>query len=452
MGRRMISRFAYYLRLTIASALSLPICAVSNAAATKPTAVYPTGSFPLDVQNVQAAVSLGGVVLLKARNAAGQPMAFNFGPPDPVNGAGVDLTTDVSILGERTGPTKTTIDGGLFVFMGQTPVKSRIEGIDFEAPLGAAIILFASTGTDIIGNHINGVIGVPVVFGTDGDGIDLLGSDDPQSVITGRVRIANNLIENLGADFANGMQLDGVSAEVRISGNTVHFARSKGHVQTIGITAIRSHNRVSIVDNEVGMGPGNPNAAPVPIFVSGDHDARYFIAHNDVLSDHPNGDGIIVTGGDFSEPTQGAVVSENRVSINSSSNFLSGIDVYGAVNDSLLENNLVRGVSDSALDVGEGFDSTSTSDADRFRGNDISQHVSLTTDVYFGTNTSDMIFTGSCKSDIDLGVDNQIACDAPMRRSSNVAGGSIVRTHMQAVAKMNVRRALLDAVRLRMAR
>ena len=44
------------------------------------TVVYPTGSYPLDVQNVQAALDGGGTVLLKATNAAGVPTAFDFGP------------------------------------------------------------------------------------------------------------------------------------------------------------------------------------------------------------------------------------------------------------------------------------------------------------------------------------------------------------------------------------
>lgn len=36
--------------------------------------------------------------------------------------------------------------------------------------------------------------------------------NDPQNAITGQVLIANNMIENLGADFANGMQVDSVAA------------------------------------------------------------------------------------------------------------------------------------------------------------------------------------------------------------------------------------------------
>src|SRR6266576_5757478 len=43
--------------------------------------VYPTGVYPTDVQNVQAAVDQGGTVVLKARSTAGVPTHFNFGPP-----------------------------------------------------------------------------------------------------------------------------------------------------------------------------------------------------------------------------------------------------------------------------------------------------------------------------------------------------------------------------------
>jgi hypothetical protein len=49
------------------------------------TLVYPTGSFPLDVQNVQAAIDGSGTIILKATNSAGQPTAFNFGPADTHN-------------------------------------------------------------------------------------------------------------------------------------------------------------------------------------------------------------------------------------------------------------------------------------------------------------------------------------------------------------------------------
>ncbi|UCG59900.1 MAG: hypothetical protein JSU70_10340, partial [Phycisphaerales bacterium] len=43
------------------------------------TEVYPTGNAAHDVPNVQAAVDLGGAVLLKATDASGNPQCFNFG-------------------------------------------------------------------------------------------------------------------------------------------------------------------------------------------------------------------------------------------------------------------------------------------------------------------------------------------------------------------------------------
>src|SRR5262245_46007156 len=128
------------------------------------TTVYPTGSFPLDVQNVQAAIDGGGTVVLKATNAAGQPTAFNFGPP-VVTGSGVNLTTDVTILGEQVGQYMTTINGGFNTILGLVPIKSTIQGIDFEGPLDAPIALVASTGSDIVGNRIRGVVPVPLSFG-----------------------------------------------------------------------------------------------------------------------------------------------------------------------------------------------------------------------------------------------------------------------------------------------
>ena len=122
--------------------------------------------------------------------------------------------------------------------------------------MGGAIVLVASTGTEIVGNHINGVIGVLVEVAsgfefTDGDAIDLFGNDDPQNTVTGHAIIANNVIENLGAEFAIGVQLDGVSAEVDITGNTVRFPQSNGDVQASGIAAFRSHSRISVVGNDV---------------------------------------------------------------------------------------------------------------------------------------------------------------------------------------------------------
>src|SRR5262249_8990584 len=252
------------------------------------TTVYPTGSFPLDVQNVQAAINSGGTVLLQPTNGADQPTAFNFGA------TGVDLTTDVIILGETVGQNETTIQGGFAPIRGLVPVQSTIQSIDFEGPLDSPIILLASTGADIIGNRIRGCIPTPICLPpceiTEVEGM-LVSPLNPQD-ITGRIRVANNDIELSAGDFANGMQFDEVSADIEVSGNTVHFVQSNGVIQTFGILVFRSHGNVRVVNNSVTMGPGDPNAFPAGIFIGGHSDANYMISGNTVITNHLNSDGI----------------------------------------------------------------------------------------------------------------------------------------------------------------
>jgi opacity protein-like surface antigen len=122
---------------------ALVACALSAAnAALAAIVVYPTGDYPTDVQNVQAAVDQGGTVLLKAQNAAGVATAFNFGPP--VQGLGfVTLHRDVELLGEQLGATMTTVDGGWY------PVRGGIRSDQghhtrhcLRGPVGGRAFLF----------------------------------------------------------------------------------------------------------------------------------------------------------------------------------------------------------------------------------------------------------------------------------------------------------------------
>ena len=96
--------------------------------------VYPTGVFPDDVQNVQAAVDKGGTVLLKAVNKKGVPTAFNFSTEvqSAYQSGFVNLTANVALIGETLGHARTTISGGFGPIEGLLPVKSSIQGIDFE--------------------------------------------------------------------------------------------------------------------------------------------------------------------------------------------------------------------------------------------------------------------------------------------------------------------------------
>src|SRR5262249_52391091 len=216
----------------------------------------------------------------------------------------------------------------------------------------------SSTGAEIVGNHINRVVGVRVIcfpcggfIFTFADGIDVFGTPgDPQQAITGRLTIANNTIENLNSDFSIGVQLDEVAADTEIRGNTVHFQQSNGFLNCWGLAAFRSSNRVTIENNTVNMGPGSLEAYPTGIGVGGGHaGARYFVRGNTIITEHTNADGIDALGfgegfGD-DETTEGARIEGNHVKIQSSGEFTAGIGFYGDVNNSIVAANQIEGTA-----------------------------------------------------------------------------------------------------------
>jgi hypothetical protein len=84
-----------------------------NATADSVNVICPTGVFPTDVQNVQAALDQGGTVLLKATDQNHHTLAFNFGPAASSAVPNyVSFTKDTSVRGEFAGVSRTTIKGG----------------------------------------------------------------------------------------------------------------------------------------------------------------------------------------------------------------------------------------------------------------------------------------------------------------------------------------------------
>jgi hypothetical protein len=393
---------------------------------------------------VQAAVDGGGTVVLKASNVSGAPTAFNFGTPHYLVGGGINIYNDVEIVGERVGGNMTTIAGGFLPVLGVAAAKTRIADIDFESPGASAIVIAASTGTEITGNIVNAVVPALLTLGfTDSDGIDLFGNYAPG--VTGKARVSGNLIEGLTGDFANGMQLDEVAADVTISDNTVIFEQSSGYIQTIGITAFRSHGKVSINRNFIYMGPGNMDTYPAPIFAGGEHEAIYTISNNDIVSNHPNADGIEVNGGDASEPTNGANVTGNRVLISSTYPGLggAGVSFYGGVNNAIVSGNIIEGSSAFALQIAEGFFGGASAVSNRVLGNDISGHADLTADIYLGSNSSDTLVAGQCASAIDLGVANRINCGG-YNHAAPITHGRALGKRSQMLSTPGLHRELVD--------
>lgn len=403
----MTSRQCAWLR-RIGAAL---MCVSLQMAAAATVAVYPTGEAALDIANVQAAIDAGGTVLLKANNRNGRATAFNFGSGAQASGVNIDV--DVNIVGERVGHATTTIQGGNIPIFGFVPVKSSIQGIDFEAPINAPIVLQASTGADIIGNRVRGNLPAPICRApcayTEVEGLLISGFGDAEHAVTGRIRVIDNEFELSGGDFANGMQFDSVAADIEVRGNRVTFLTSDGVLQTIGILVFRSLGRASVLANDVNMGPGDADAFPSGIFVAGFEQARYFISGNTVTTQHPNADGIDVLGIDNSGTTRNAIVQGNLVTTHSTIDTAGGIVFGGAVSDSLMAANVVRGTGGNALQI-VGFGSALPADDNAAVGNDIARFSPLGADVYFGADSNDNVVLGRCNTYQDLGSGNRIAC------------------------------------------
>lgn len=126
---------------------------------------------------------------------------------------------------------------------------------------------------------------------TEGRGIKFLGNSDPDGAITGRVRVVDNVIEDMHADLSDAIVLDAVAADVDIIGNEIRT------VQSSGIFVIDSAAQVRIERNVIEPGPGDPPPAfsfGNGISIVGSNGARYIVRHNDVVCENPLADGIAV--------------------------------------------------------------------------------------------------------------------------------------------------------------
>ena len=384
------------------------------------TVVYPTGSYPADVQAVQAAVDGGGRVLLKAVNEAGEPAAFDFGPSDPDSGGLVELTGDVDIrgetlwpsrttVGERVGSHMTTVRGGLRPYFGVDPtVKSKIRGINFEGPLFAAIFIIGSAGSEIIGNRISGVV-MLADNGSTGIGFD--GGNDRDGAITGRVRVVGNVIEDTIdtdpiAPTAGAITIfTTATTEVEIARNVVNNVPGQGIfvAQPRGLVRIEENVLVPGAD-PTGFLFGNG------IVIVGGRGAVYRVKQNEIRCENPQADGILFFGfGDdrLAGAIVAPVVTKNRVVMHDS--LFGGVSLYGSVSHAFVAGNEIEGNGAYALQIAEGFPDDIASD-NIFLGNNVSRFTSSVADVFFGTNTRENLVVGHCRSVIDLGVDNQVTC------------------------------------------
>lgn len=374
--------------------------------------VHPTGSYPADVQNVQAAVNGGGIVHLKAVNEAGEPTPFDFGPPVAGSGS-VTLTVDVEIRGETLPGSMTTIRGGDAPIFSELPILSTIERIHFDRPRKAAVLLVASSGARIAHNVMTGVVGVPSITGErKGQGIWILGEPSGNGPVTGSVTIAYNTIADIDADNGLGIVLVNFEADIKIIGNDIRGTNSTG------ILAFAHSGGLWIEGNTIIPGPNPfPNfvaagngmlLGPLRLYIERPTDPAR-VVNNRILCENPNADGILIYG--FEKPFQGSVIIGNRVTMTNS--LYGGISLVENVSQTVMAGNDVRGSGAWALDVvGEALDMVGdTQGVNRknvMAGNSVASFHATSSHVLLDETTADSLVLGCHGRVVDEGTDNQV--------------------------------------------
>jgi hypothetical protein len=375
------------------------------------TVVYPTGQFPTDVDNVQAAVNLGGTLFLKATDAASRFTPFNFGPA--IDGSGtVFLNTNITIRGETVGGHMTTILGGDAPFRSYYPVHAIIHELYFDGPRIAAALVIATTGFEFSGSHVARV--VPFLWYRDPDIGDVYKGQgiwvEPLGSLSGTIAIEDNIFEDCGlggAQLGYGLAIVPGEARVSIARNLIRGAN------LAGIILIWPGAETVIEDNSIVPGPGDtePRDWGNGIHLLGAwrrvQDTPVIIRNNEISAEGPGAHGIFAFGDEvFNYAVQNTVIERNRITMN---NGWTGIGLWGKVGNSNVRNNRISGNAEVALMLGAGFfDPTEESKSNVFTGNNIATFESSTADVFFDTNTVNNVLQGHSGSVIDLGTGNRI--------------------------------------------
>jgi hypothetical protein len=320
------------------------------------TVVYPTGQYPADVNNVQAAVSAGGKVLLKATDTAGVFTPFNFGLA--VEGSGtVYLNADVSLRGETVAGRMTTITGGDTPFQSYDPVESTLERLSFEGPRIAAVLVLATARFEFRRSKVARV--VPFLWYTE-DGVDVYKGQGlwvvPAGYSTGAIVIEDNVFEDCGlggAQLGYGLALVPGDSPLHVARNVIRGANFAG------IILIVPGAETVIEDNTIVTGPSDiqPRFGGNGIHLLGAwdrvQDAPVIMRKNEIRVEGPEAEGIHAFGDEvYNYPVQNLSVEKNHITV---ADGLAGIGLWGEVLGGDVSNNRLRGDAQYAMLLGAGF-------------------------------------------------------------------------------------------------
>jgi hypothetical protein len=394
--------------------------------------VYPTGSAATDVANVQAAVDAGGVVLLKATDAAGAPAVFEFGT------GRVLLTNDVVITGETVHGVMTTVHHGIRPFRSSPGLQAlvTIKNIHFDSPLSAAVLITSSRGFDFTGNVVTDVFGSFFFGETKGQAVWVTDSTQSKQIV-GHITIANNLVERVHADLSYGVAFAVFDASVDIHGNTFRDTKDTGVVVVGGSQPIS-------IDNNVILG-----GAPEPGFFSAGNgiaaglgSGPLSITRNTIVCDNPYADGIALEGVIDFNPSLGglpnevpasSVIALNDITMHGSS--YGAVSIYGQISPSLVTGNKISGDASYAVDISP-FNGDETTSGTAIIGNRITQFQAQVSDVFLDYIATNTLVIGHGGTAIDNGVNNHIsgftspvaAAARPLFRASGVQKSDLLAT------------------------
>ena len=401
----------------VGAALLVALSASATPAPQPTTIVHPTGEFPTDVENVQAAVDAGGIVLHAATDAGGAPTAFDFGPAD-ASGGTVVLENDVVIVGDPDG---TVIEGGYVPFLGVEAAQTRIEGLTFDGPLVSAAVFVRSTGAEFVGNHVTGVVGAPLWFGlTEGRGVKFLGNSDPDGAITGHVLVADNRFDDMGADLSEAIVFDAVAADVTVAGNEVHDVASGG------VLAIQAGGRVEITRNVIVPGTTSGFAFGNAMQLIGADGGSYVVTHNRIACENPWADAILVVANEdvlgYGAVTD-LVVSDNDVTYHGD---YGAISLLGEISGATVSGNRIRGAGLYALGLVPLFPGELAA-SNTFVGNNLTGFDATLADTLIFSHAEDTVLVGNGGTVLDLAADSEITGEGPVRLEGGLTAPSAER-------------------------
>jgi hypothetical protein len=352
--QQLLLKFRVALGVTVATTLAASALAQS-------TVVMGTGNADVDIPAVQAAVNLGGEVVLMGHFSFDKPPTI----PTPLHTVGIPPATIlISTAVAISGAGDAIIEGGTIPFYVQAPGATvTIQKVHFVRPVKSAIGVYAVSGLVVASCRIEGFTLLP---GIQFSGIGIGASDmsvtptptqpgHPEN-ISGRIVIADNDIdagENptgnvLGITMFSAGQSPDREVDLYITGNRIR------NVTEPAINLRRIGGRAHVEGNVITTGPVS-GTRPEAIRIV--NIGSYVIAHNVIHSQWPGPDAIGI--GVFSQVADwpiNAVVVDNKVTMSPPEgvlfgHFSAGIEIRGFAHGNIVGNNIIRGRARAAVAV-----------------------------------------------------------------------------------------------------